>query len=108
MPEISRSDVKNEKWLRKYGGNRFARVGRQIFYSREFRDDHATVATKNGVESIGGAKPLVDDAGKLQVIDSKIAFASDSISCDYNGDRVEARSETNQIAKEVFGAENVY
>lgn len=110
MPEITREDTTNAEWLEKYNHNRFIRIGEKFFYERDCMINHASIAKNNGVmERNEDFRPIVDDAGEISIFKGKLAFGGFSISCVYrSGDMAKARPKTNEIAKKIFGEENIY
>ena len=80
-----------------------------FFYHEDYKVAHSDIAKTNGVEKFDtDNRPIVDDAGEIKVIDDLIAFVSTSSSCVVNGNELEARYESYRIARETFGAKNVF
>jgi hypothetical protein len=110
MPEISGENVIDKEWLETYNHNRFIRIGEKFFYEDDYRRNHASIAIVNGVTEVNrNNEPIVDDAGDIQIVNGKLAFGGFSISCAYkDGDFTKARPVTNEVAKKIFGEENIY
>ena len=110
MPEILKEDATNPEWLRIYDHSRFVRIGNVFYYTKDYMQNHASIAIENGATEMDrDHRPIVDDAGEICVVNGKLAFGGFSISCAYkDGDFTKARPVTNEVAKKIFGEENIY
>lgn len=111
MPEISKENVTNTEWLSVYRYNRFVRIGNVFYYSENYRQNHASIAIENGITKTNDdGCPIVDDGGEIQIVNGKLAFGGFTISCAYKDEdgMVGVREETRQIAKKIFGENNIY
>ena len=108
MTTIEQSNVSDNEWLRNHELHRFVRIGDNFYYSDDIQKFHSTIARENGVTKTDvNGRPIVDDAGTIEIFKGKLDFTKFSTSCACSEREDLARKKTKEIARNKFGNDNI-
>ncbi|MFC1624853.1 hypothetical protein ACFL15_00525 [Patescibacteria group bacterium] len=106
MPELEKNT--EQEYVE---GRKFIRIDEKIIYSDDQFKHHNHIAYEYGIDEQEydyRGRPLVDDAGRFEILEGKLAFYGFTETTKIKGDIGEARKKTVEVAKNILGEDRVY